>query len=83
MSRKIDLEEVDLTLLRHYVPNNPSTSVIIRPNRAMIASYETEILEINEAGEIILFDETKYSRTTTRVQNGIIKFFSENGVEGF
>lgn len=83
MSKKINLEEVDLTMLKTYIPDNASTSAIIRANRAMVASYDTEILEINEAGEILLFDESNYSKTTKRVQNGIIKFFSENGVEGY
>lgn len=80
MNFEIDFENTEWEELRNVIPKNASTTMVCNGNRVLVISYDTEILEVSASGNGY-FDEDKYSKTTTRLQNRIREFLEEKGVK--
>lgn len=77
---KIDRKNVDLLELKEYLPSNASTTAIINENRVLVISYDVEILELDKNGRGY-FNEKKFSKTTTRLQNCIRNFLDDKKIK--
>lgn len=59
----------------------PSADIQITDGWILVKSYAIDILKVNKSSGAIYFDRDTYSKTTSKLQNIIVKWLEDNGLE--